>query len=98
MRIVFDSIAEQPATKPQGCTMNRIHRLNWNAITGNCLATLASSRQFFKKLHWLLGIAVLGLLYGCGGGTGTGSDPGPGANINPPSGLIYIVSAIGRTR
>jgi N-acetylneuraminic acid mutarotase len=73
--------------------MNRTHRLNWNDITGNCLATLASPRQFFKKLHWFLGIAVLSLLYGCGGGTGSGSDPGPGIDLNPPTGLVYAVSS-----
>ena len=71
--------------------MNRTHPLNWNGITGNCRATLASSRQFFKKLHLLLGIAVLGLLYGCGGGSDSGS--GPGADVNPPTGLVYAVSS-----
>jgi hypothetical protein len=71
--------------------MNRFHCLNWSDITGNCLATLASSRQFFKKLHLLLGIAVLGLLYGCGSGD-SGSDPG--IDINPPTGLVYAVSSV----
>jgi N-acetylneuraminic acid mutarotase len=93
MRIVFDSVAGQPAAKLQGRKMNRIHRLNWNDITENCLPTLVSPRQFFKKLHLLLGIAVLGLLYGCGGGSDTGSDPGPGAGVNPPTGLVYAVSS-----
>lgn len=51
---------------------------------------LTSSRQFFKKLHLLLGIAVLGLLYGCGGGN---SSPDLGANVDPPAGLVYAVSS-----
>jgi len=75
--------------------MNRTHPLNWNGITGNCRATLASSRQFFKKLHLLLGIAVLGLLYGCGSGD-SGSDPG--IEVNPPTGLVYAVSSASYTQ
>jgi hypothetical protein len=54
---------------------------------------LASSHRFFKKLYLFLSIALLGLLYGCGGGTDSGSDPDPGVDINPPAGLVYAVSS-----
>jgi WD40 repeat protein len=77
--------------------MHRIHRSNCNEIAGNQLAMmlLASSHRFFKKLYLFLSIALLGLLYGCGGGTDSGSDPGPGVDINPPAGLVYAVSSAG---